>query len=464
VRDAIAHDFSTSVAGIVPQAERRRRWHFTAFWTTLAANFSFLFLGSALYDGGFDFIATVGITVLGCSLYIAYALFASYLGSRSGQTHGLLTRSIFGGVGSWVVSAFLVIAPLGWVGFTAGLLAQTWEGLYGGDHLETLTVVLAVIMIINNLLGFTGISAFARYLVAPLTILWVSYFVARALIVDGGALGEGSPHGSLPFWAAVGSVIGFAMWGNEPDVWRYGKPKMLWPLPSYVFAYSWFVLFVTAGWIMSRLSESTDFGVQVHFIADYSLFGASGLALFVATVSLFAVNDGNYYESINAGQNLIGAWSRWRRPMTCVVVAVGGGVAAYVVNFEFVDGWFKVAGFLAITAPAATVIMVVDQLVLPRLFGIRRPLRPIPAWDEVGLANWPAIVALLVAVGYGAYASSLLSSTAIEKRYWGPVPLTVWVIAALLYLTLVAVVRAVAPASLRRTLGYSSTVGGNASD
>src|SRR5215213_214102 len=170
VWDGIRHDFSTSNEGVVPLRARRPLWHLTALWTTLAANFSFLFLGVALYSGGYGLEATVGIAILGCSLYIGYALFAAFLGSRTGQTHALLTRSIFGALGSCLVSAFVLVAPLGWVGFTAGLLAQTWDGLYTWDHIELMTVILALVMIVNNLLGFTGISIFARYLVAPLMI------------------------------------------------------------------------------------------------------------------------------------------------------------------------------------------------------------------------------------------------------------------------------------------------------
>src|SRR5919197_1170554 len=89
------------------------------------------------------------------------------LGSRTGQTHGLLTRSVFGLGGSWIVSAFVLVAPLGWVGFQAGLMVQIWDGLYGWDHLFTLSLLFGGVMIMNNLLGFTGISAFARYAVAP---------------------------------------------------------------------------------------------------------------------------------------------------------------------------------------------------------------------------------------------------------------------------------------------------------
>ena len=44
---------------------------------------------------------------------------------------------------------------------------------------------------------------------------------------------------------------------------------------------------------------------MIKFTDDYSLFGAFWLAWILATMSQFAINDGNYYESINAGQNLM---------------------------------------------------------------------------------------------------------------------------------------------------------------
>ena len=49
-------------------------------------------------------------------------------------------------------------------------------------------------------------------------------------------------------------------------------------------------------------------------------------------------------------------------------------IAADLVNFHFLNGWFKVASFLAVTVPCATVIMAVDHFLLPRLFRISRPL------------------------------------------------------------------------------------------
>src|SRR5919201_210566 len=181
---SIRHDYSTSDTGIVPLDRRRPMWHFAGLWTTFVAGFSYMVLGFEIHDGGYGLAATVGI------------------------------------------------APLGWVGFQAGLLAQLWNDFYGWGHVELLTILLPALMLCNNLLGFTGISVFARYLVTPILIVWCVYLVLKGFITDSGHLG-GRPSGSMPFWVAVGAAIGFSMWGNEPDFWRYGRPRFMWPLPTY---------------------------------------------------------------------------------------------------------------------------------------------------------------------------------------------------------------------------------------
>src|SRR5690348_14420129 len=131
---SIKHDYSTSDTGIVPLNRRRPMWHFMGLWTTFVAGFSYMFLGFEIHDGGHSLAATAGITILGYGLYVVYAMIGSYLGSRTGQTHSLLTRSVFGVGGSWIVSAFVLVAPLGWVAFQANLLVTLWDGFYGWDH------------------------------------------------------------------------------------------------------------------------------------------------------------------------------------------------------------------------------------------------------------------------------------------------------------------------------------------
>ena len=59
-----------------------------------------------------------------------------------------------------------MFAQIGWVGFQGNLTVQIWSGLFGWGHVLLIGVILTVAMITNNVLGFTGVASFARYVVA----------------------------------------------------------------------------------------------------------------------------------------------------------------------------------------------------------------------------------------------------------------------------------------------------------
>lgn len=434
------HDYSTGRVGVVPLNERRSRYHFLALWVTLTAGFTYLFLGFQYHDAGYSLWRSAGVGALGGLCYLAYAIPAAYLGSRTGQTHPLLTRSIFGKIGSVLVSLLLILVAAGWIAFAFNLLAVLFDGLFGWGHVVGISVILALVGSVNNLFGFTGITAFARYLVAPLMILWVLYLVANGLTdLPAEVLSRGGADTTLPLLTGVSIAIGSVMWGNEPDTWRYGQPRLWWPLPPYVIALAvGLVLFVAGGWMMAELSQAGpfDFGPAYRYIVEYSLFGAVWLGAVVATVLQVAINDGNYYEMVNGGQNLVGHARGWRRWYTCLLMAAVAALFAW--RFPQVEhGFFKVAGWSAIALPSATVVMMVDQFLLPRLVGLRRPVDRIPSWREAALANWPAIVAVLAAVLFGAWGLQLFPGQTSAPSL-GLVPVEAWLLAGLLYLALAA--------------------------
>jgi purine-cytosine permease-like protein len=458
--ESVRHDYSTPDTGVVPLSRRRPMWHFLGLWTTFVVGFSYMALGFEIRAGGYSLLDTIGISFFGYFLYSVYALGGAYLGSRTGQTETLLTRSIFGTAGSGLVSFFVFLAPLGWVGYQAGLLAQIWNGFYGWSPVETISIVLGGVMIMNNLFGFSGISVFARYLVTPLLILWCAYMVLKGIIVDHAHIGGTPAAGGLPFWVATTAVIGFAMWGNEADVWRYGKPRVAWPIPTYLFSNLWLTLFVAAGWMMEQLAGTTNQAAIFRFTVHYSLFGVFVIAMIIASISQFAVNDGNYYETINAGQNILATWKKWRRLYTCLIAAGLGALSGWIVNYKFVNGWFIVAGFLAVTVPCATVIMVVDHFLLPRLFKISRPLEKVPSWRDAGVVNVPAVAALVCAIFFGITGTADWPGGWLEKTApggWGPVPVEAWVMAGVLYIIFVAASKALVKteSGLRSLLGFS---------
>jgi purine-cytosine permease-like protein len=439
----LVHDYSTSRSGAVPLDERRSLYHFVALWVTLTAGFTYLFLGFQFHDAGYSLAKSVGAGALGALAYLLYALPAAYLGTKTGQTHALLTRSIFGAAGSVLVSLLLIAVAAGWTAFAFNLLATLYDGLFTVGHVVAISVLLAVVGIANNLFGFTGITAFARYLVAPIMIVWVLYLVIKGVTDIPGDVLRASPHGStsLPLLTGIAVAIGSVMWGNEPDTWRYGKPRFFWPAPAFVVSLAvGLVLFVAGGWMMAELSKAGpyDFGPAFKYTVEYSLFGALWLGAVVATVLQVAINDGNYYEMINGGQNLVGHARAWRRWYTCLLVAA---IAALVTWWfpHMENGFFRVAGWSAVALPSATVVMCVDQFVLPRLIRLRRPVDQIPSWRTAGLANWPAIVAVLAAVLFGAWGLQLFPGQTSAPSL-GLVPVEAWLIAGVLYTGLAAAV------------------------
>lgn len=442
VEAGVEHDYSTSRTGVVPLTARRSRWHFLSLWITLAAGFTYLFLGFQYHDAGYSFWQAIAAGAVGAVAYLAYALPAAYLGSTTGQTHALLTRSILGRVGSAVVTVVLIGIAAGWTAFAFNLLATLYDGLFSWGHIVLISVILAVVGITNNLFGFTGIAAFARYLVAPLMIVWLLYLVvkgftslpAHTLATDAGPV-------TMPFLTGVGVAIGSVMWGNEPDTWRYGKPRLFWPTWPLVVALAvGLVLFVAGGWMMAVLSKQGqyDFGPAFRYIVEYSMFGVLPLGAIVATVLQVAINDGNYYEMVNAGQNALGGVRGWRRWYTCALVVLVAAVFAGLFP-SAQDGFFTVANWSAIALPCVTVVMCVDRFLLPRLVSARRPMggptSTVPSWGESGVANWPGIVAVLLAVAFGAWGLGLFPGQAAAPSAGLPA-VEAWVLAGLVYLGL----------------------------
>ncbi|HET6869751.1 MAG TPA: cytosine permease [Solirubrobacteraceae bacterium] len=456
LRKEVKHDYSSSHDGIVPLSVRRGTWtHHVPLWVTLYAGFSYMALGSELYTYGYGLGRLLGVVAVSALCYLAYAIPAAYLGAWRGQTQALMTRSVFGRVGSWLVSILVLVTPLGWVGFQANALASIWNGLYGWGPVTTIGIIIAVVGITNNVFGFTGISAFARWVAAPVTVLWVGWMVIKGLTATSGSVLHSHVHvaAATPYVVGVTIAIGFATYGNEPDLFRYAKPRLRSVVPPLAIGLLvGQLLFPVAGWIIAARVRSGDLGQSVSGAVSFSLFGLSILAFLLATATQVAVNDANYYESLNAGQNLLGGWSRWRRIYTCLLIAAGGGFMAWWVP-QSLDNFFRAVTFLAVTVPTATVIMYTDQLLLPRLLGIRRHLDRVPSWNQAALANWPGIIALVVAIAFGSYGSGILpGQSGSPLSGWGIVPVEAWALGGFLYTLLAAVVAR--SASRERLLGF----------
>ena len=170
-------------------------------------------------------------------------------------------------------------------------------------------------------------------------------------------------------------------------------------------------------------------------------------------VNQWAVQDGNLYIAINGAQNLLSRIPRWRRQYTVIGLGLAAAGLTYILP-SLTRTFNIVTGIGAITVPVASTIMAMDVFVVPRLFGLRRPLYRVASWSELALANWPAIVALVCGTAVGAFTGGLVPGTSgFGHTYIGFPALQAWVTGAVVYAAGVAV--AARSAKAKAVLGYS---------
>jgi purine-cytosine permease-like protein len=445
LKDSLQHDYATAESGgIVPLNRRRSLLALSALWLTMNCGFGEVFIGFNYQQAGFTLAKSLVVSLIGIGIYFLYAMPAAYIGSRTGQTHSLLSRAIFGKWGSFVVASCLLAMGTGFVGFQSYTTAQILQGLFGWQDLLFVGIVVSIVCITNNVLGFSGVVAWARYIVTPIVVVWIGYMMIKAFTTSSSHVLGAHPHTVTALTTAQGimAILGVCVWGDEPDFWRYGKPSFWWPAIGYAFGLIvGDLMFTLAGWVMAELAISAHHGAtfadSVTFTMNYSLFGLAWLAFIVAGVSQVAAQDGNYYAAINALQGLFGEIKRWSRVYSCVLAVLVGCLATWFV-IKGGSGWLAVVNFGAAAVPSATVVMVLDHYVIPRLFKVSRSLAHVPSFAEAGLINLPAVLALLPAVVIGTVGAGTI--TWFGHFYWLlPGPLS-WVCAGVIYLVGVALV------------------------
>jgi len=443
-------DFTTS---IVPTTKRRSNWVMFWLWATLQVSVAYMYTGYLARSQGLTLGDMIAAGVISAVVIFMYGSLAANLGAYTGQTHTLLTRTIYGRAGSGFVSVLLIIMGMGWYGFQAYFLALILQGLFGFDDnlVPVLSAIFGFVMIANNLFGFRGVAAYARYVAAPLLLAWGFYALIKGFATVPSSVLFSAPKGEVTttVFIIVGLLVGGAAWGNEPDIFRYSKPGRPYNLPTLGFGYlTGALVFPIAGYLMAELATTTDFGAVFKYFVDFSLFGLTALAVIVFFINQFALNDGNLYEAINAMQNIFG----WRRVISVLILGVAGAIlGAAMASVQ--NSFFIVANISGIFVPCATTIMAVDYFIVPRLFGMKRPTHKITTWANTSVINWVGVIALVIALLVGAYTGGLIPGTSgFGTTNIGLPTLQSWIVAAAAYLIGVAIVRGRSDAY--RLLGY----------
>ena len=455
---SIEADYTESV--VPPQAKRTNFRMFLLFMS-LQLVFGAVLVGYNARFQGISLGQLIVAMAIAAATMTLYCIGSANVGAVVGQTHAVTTRSIFGRVGSGLVSLLLVIDGMGFYLFTVLFIISLAQALLGTiPAIGLVTAVLALVMIFNNYFGFTGLQRFAQFVAVPVMVVWGVYAVIKSFAsVSGGAIAA-VPHVSAPssLLVVTGAMVGLSTWGNEPDVFRYAKPGRAswWNVPT--LAVSYFLgafLFPIMGYLVAVVSGKSDFSESIRYFATFTVFGLAGVMMLILLVNQWAVQDGNLYIAINGAQNLLSRIPGWRRQYT----VVGLGVIAALLTFilpSLNQTFTIVTGIGAVTVPVASTIMAMDVFVLPRMFGLQRPLHRVASWSDLAVANWPGIIALVAGTLVGAWTGGLIPFTpGFGNTYIGFPALQAWITGAVVYLIAVAIV-ARSPRA-KEMLGWTST-------
>src|SRR5947209_19968535 len=271
-QESIVADYTESV---VPAHAKRPNFRVFLAFMSMQLVFGAVLVG---YHARFQTL-TLGQLILAMAVAAAtmtvYCIGSANLGAVVGQTHAVTTRSIFGRIGSGIVSLLLVIDGMGFYLFTVIFIVSLAQALLGTlPAIGLLTAALAFVMIINNYFGFTGLQRFAQFVAVPVMALWGIYAVIKTLTsVNGGAISSvPHPATATAVMMAIGAMVGLSTWGNEPDVFRYAKAGRAswWNLPT--LAVSYFLgafLFPIMGYLVATVSNQSDFSASIRYFANF---------------------------------------------------------------------------------------------------------------------------------------------------------------------------------------------------
>ena len=392
LEEAINSDDHTT--DVVPLSERRGPILLGLLWITMVTGFPSVLAGFYWFKSGLTLSQVLLCSLISNAILMAYSIPSCHLGAVSGQTYALMSRALFGKLGSIFVSLNVSWISIAWYGLAAVLLANGLKGVFN-IPIDTmwLSVLLAFIMSVNNLFGFSGVANFAGYLAAPVLIIWIGMTSFKAAMsTPVAAFSAPETVAFAPALTVVSAlIIGNSAWGNEADYWRYAKPKLsLTVAPLVVSVAIGQIVFPITGWLLARETGITDFEAASGLMTRYAFSGwgiATALAALVLVVTYWGLNDANLYASINGMANLK---KFSRKKLTIVLTCLGAIAAAFLShNSKALE---TVCSVSSTVLPCATIIMLTEWA-----FAIRDKKQPfftrVPTFAELPLIRWSAVIA-----------------------------------------------------------------------
>lgn len=419
----------------IPPNKRQSALTMGMLWVTMVTGSPCLLMGFQWQRMGFTLAQVIFCTVIGSIGLLVYMIPASLLGAHSGRSLVSLSKLVFGRVGTYLVTANILWVMMSWYAVMSLLLADGLSGLFHWSApLAVAAFACAIAMSFNNLFGFKGIANFARFFAAPIIVVCaaVTFYKASGHCIGDVSLLQKVSH--PPTWVALTTissfVLGFAAWGNEPDYWRYAKPRLSQTsIPLILSIFVGQILCPVTGWLVAHSAPSHGLVDALSLLHDYSFCGLTWLAALVMLANYFAPAGSKVFALATA----ITGQFRLNKNFTVFALAlIGGAIACWLATTGVVASLQSICELNAIILPPAVIVMLVEWFMQRKIWGMAAFFEQ--DFDQLPAIRWTAVSALLAGIIVGIATSGMIPG--LNILHVGVPPLQAWLTTAVVYIVL----------------------------
>ncbi|MFI1742097.1 purine-cytosine permease family protein [Streptomyces sioyaensis] len=389
VKEAATEDYSTHV---VPLSWRSGRWSLTMAWWALFSAMFWLYVAVASADAVGTPATLVGMA-LTVATYGGVNLVLSRYAARTGLTVALLSRRLFGVLGSALAPLIFAATALYYGVFEGSIVAVAFQKYFGGDvKFWYLGVVLYALPLVIG-----GVRTWLDKLngvLLPLYVVGLVAVVIMATVKQGypdNWLHSAAASGPLPgwltsyliymgVWIMMMYTIDYARFGKAEDRRFHGTVTFGWVFYLFTFAVNGLIgIYLLRAWHIA----GSETGVVDAFIHTLGFAG-----VVVIFVSQTRINTANYYLASTNLDAFATRVLRLRLPRT-VWVAVAGAVAYLLMLTDVLSYLLRALAWQGVFVTAWVAIALVhiavrgaDRDGLPEF----RPLRLVPV--SAGAGAW----------------------------------------------------------------------------
>jgi purine-cytosine permease-like protein len=426
---------TANAAQTIPLSERRSALTMGLLWLTMVASFPAVLAGFEWYRQGITLPQLAFCSAISVVVLLLYSVPACELGARTGMGYCKLGQVIFGRWGGALLSINLLWLFIAWYSLTAVLMAQAVLNLFHWHMpLFWLSVIFAFLMAFNNFFGFSGVANFARFMAAPVIIAWAGYVLWKALHDPLPVAAVSLPHPNNLYALSVTSsfIIGFAVWGNEQDYWRYSKPGILRSaIPLLLAIIIGQIIFPLAGWFIARASGSIDYQSTLAFMSNYCFGGIAIIGLLILTADYFSTNDSSLFGGAVAVENLVPL----NHTLSVAIFAVSGAIGAALLSLtDMTQSLSAMVSLNCVILPTPTIIMISEWFLQERVFASNTLIQNTNNFKQLPAVHMPAIIALFAGLTVGIATSGLIP--VLNFCHFGIAALNAWLTSIFIYIPL----------------------------